>query len=60
MVYKSAHRTCLLGMDGWQIDPHDSIIVPWMADKSEELLIHTRREWLIKQPPDYQPWKDEK
>ena len=57
---KSAHRTCQLGKDGWQIGPHDLTIVLWMADKLAELIIHARQEWPIKQPQDYQPWKNEK
>ena len=36
---KSTHRTCLLGMISRQIDRHNSTIVPWIADKSAELII---------------------
>ena len=52
-------KTCPLGTDGWQIDPLDSTIVPRMADKSAERMVHGTREWLINRPWDYQPWKDE-
>ena len=37
----------------------DSTIVPWMADKSAELIIHASHDWPINWPQDYQPWKDE-
>ena len=57
---KLAHRTCLLIMDSWQISSHDSTIVPRIADKSVELIIHARHKWPIKRPRDYQSWKDEK
>ena len=49
LTNKSAHRTCLLAMDGNQIDLHDSTIVPRMADKSTELIIYARHEWPINQ-----------
>ena len=35
---------CLLGR---QIGPHDSTIVPQMADKLAELIIHVRHDWSI-------------
>ena len=46
-------------MDGRQIGPHDSTIVPQLANKSSELIIHARHEWQIKRPRNYQPWKHE-
>ena len=60
LVDKSAqNKICLLGTDDRQIDPHDSTIVPWMADKSAELILHARHEWPINRLRDYQSWKDE-
>ena len=56
---KSAQKTCLLGMDGRQIGPLHSTIVPRMVDKSAELTVHVWHEILINRPRDYQPWKDE-
>ena len=44
---KSAYKFCLFGTDGRQIGPLDSIIVPRMADKSAELIVHARHEWPI-------------
>ena len=58
-VNKSAQKTCLLGMDDWQIGPLEPTIVPWMADKSAKLIVHARNEWLINRPRNYKPWKDE-
>ena len=62
LVMRRSNRICLLAADGRQIkiDQRDSTIVPRMADKSVELIKHARHEWPIKQPRDYQPWKDEK
>ena len=57
---KSTHIPWLLAMDGRQIGLYDTTIVPQMADKSAELIMHARHEWPIKRPQDYQPWKDEK
>ena len=59
LANKSAQKTCLLGMDVRQISPLDSTIVPWMADKSAELMIHAKHERPINLPRDYKPWKDE-
>ena len=46
-------------MDGQQIGPLDSTIVPQMTDKLAELIKHARHEWPINRPQDYQPWKAE-
>ena len=46
-------------MDGRQIGPLDLTIMPQMADKSAELIVHARHEWPKNRPHDYQPWKDE-
>ena len=35
------------------------VIVPRMANKSVELIVHARHEWSINRPRDHQPWKDE-
>ena len=58
-VGRFAHKTCVLGMDGGQIGPLDSIIVALTADKVAELTVHASHEWPINRPRDYQPWKDE-
>ena len=56
MVDKSAHRSCLLTMDGRQIGLHNSNIVQRMV----ELINHARLKWSIKWIRDYQPWKYKK
>ena len=57
---KSVHRTCLFATEGRQIGPHDSTIVPWIADKSAKLIKHARAWMVDKTVSDYQPWTDEK
>ena len=37
----------------------DSTVVPRMAEKFVELIVHARYEWPINQSQGYQPWKDE-
>ena len=56
---KSDYKTCLLGTVGRQIGQLNLTIVPWMADKSTELIVHAKHEWPINRPQDYYPWKDE-
>ena len=46
-------------MDGGQIVLHDSTIVPWMANKSAELITHAVHKWPIKRPRDFQPRKNQ-
>ena len=46
-------------MDGRQIGSLDSTIVPWMVDKSAELIVHARHEWPISWPREFKPWKYE-
>ena len=60
LANKSTRKPCLLAMDVWQIGLYDTTIVPQMADKSAELIMHARHEWPIKRSQDYEPWKDEK
>ena len=50
---KLTQKTCLLGMDGRHIGPLDSTIVPRMANKSANLIVHARHEWPISRPRDY-------
>ena len=56
LANKSAQK--LLDPDGRKIGSLDSTIVPWMADKSPEQIVHARHGWPINRPRDYQPWKD--
>ena len=47
-------------MDGQQINPLNSTIVPWMAQyKSAELIAHARHESPINRSRNYHHWKDE-
>ena len=55
LANKLAQNTCLLDLDGRQIGLLDSTIVPRMADKSVELIVHARHEWPINHNRDYHP-----